>query len=403
MTKAVPSHFPSRGGNRYIRPTRAAPGTKPKRGELARPFAPRQKSLQEMGVTYNEDGTVTVPTSRKGKREFRKVASPIAAIRMVREQIETIKMENTRISEIHRQATQLQHDMLSRWNSASASEREFFTNLLVTYAGAMGNIKQLSRVNKVNAKKGLERAVELLRAGNVSAGAVKIVGIANELVAQINAFTGQRAHLPNRGNEIYRTAMLHQERLERYVTENLSRLDAMRSASLTKEKIEHVLVGMRRDYVSMQNKIEKELRGPVLVEFGEAGKALKAGNTMAARTHLRNANRLIIQAMSRRYILSIDFLRIVQNSSVPAHRKETFTQQLRMLASHANFEYHLAEKNRRLANWQNHLAVFVEASRRDLPKTVISLVKEAAAAVRAKMPALMNEKMEAAVEAIRNE
>ena len=391
-------------GPRYITPRRARPGEKPRRGQLARMGVPTTRTLEQLHITFLPDGSVTVPryrkipgTNRLVIEKYVTVRNPAAAIRMVTEQTLAIRGEGGRLIGIYRQLTGTHADIVKHWKEYDPTQRGVVISLLREFAGAIGDVKQIQREDKRRARERLEEAIGQLEKNQVGRGALQIIGVANDLIAQENVFMRQHRLLPRRGIVLEETARKYKDRLEKYIRDMLSRMDRINAPLIRPGDVETILEEMRLDYQSMSRKHENEVTG-ARTSLAEAGKALKKGDWKMARHHMREVNRAIVGAISKRYLLTPSLLEFVSRSAYPAHRRRIFTEQLEMLAESVFHWYRKiqgGEDPQRMIAYFNR---FAAAAQRDLPEESLQLIHEAESAIAAQMPAIAIRRMELAYE-----
>ncbi|MDP2666438.1 MAG: hypothetical protein Q8P05_02985 [Candidatus Diapherotrites archaeon] len=400
MTKPVP-YRPMRGKT-HMRPRRSLYPIK--RGEVQTPFPAAKRSLTALDIIFLPDGKVKIPFYKEGKTpdellRLRHVdlPNPYSAVRFSRHQMDSVALESKRLDDIYRLTAGTHFGIEQQWKSFNSEQKESARNLIMAMAGAIGNPNQLRSHHKKNIQKRLVRAAELLSMGNDGAALLTLSGAGNDILARRNQLVRQRIFLRRRHSLLKDRATIEQQRLEDYLTANFRRLDTLRSPRVVKSDLERLANELDRETRSMLKKREPELKqaGGILSKSREA---IKENHLREAYGMIREANRLVIRALARQYLLTGTFIQVVVNSSQSELRKMVFQTQLAMLAENAIFWF---DRTSHRDNMVYHLETFARASARDLGRETAQLVREAAAAAKNNMGTLMEEKLMLAAGIIR--
>jgi hypothetical protein len=393
MTKPIPERYP-RGGPRHIRPNATA--NPQHRGVVKKPFRAPVKDSRATKITFETDGKVTLPYHGEGPqaktvRQIRLVTlpDPYSAIRYSRHQFESIGAEARALDAIHRQVSGVHFEIEKNWRTFNEAQKKSVRDFLMAMAGAVGNPKQLRSYHKLLLQKRLVNSAMLLEKGKDGAALLSLSGSANDIIARKNQLTDQRVFVRRRHSILQGEATAFQNRLQKYLDDNFRRLDVLRKPSVSKKELESLLGELMNDWGSLLKKREPELKEAAAFVVA-ARKNIREENFREAYAAVRQANRRVIDALGRQFLMTGRFLPVISNSSQSELRKRIFMQQLSMLSKNGIFWFDRAKSRENMAI---HLEEFAQASRRDLGNDRFTLIREAAQAARQNMGAVLEEKL----------
>ncbi len=368
-------------GLRYIIP-RFSPGTgvRLERGALRLTKPLREKSLTKLGFRFTPAG-IKQPRykeTRENPEEIERdkplnVEKPYTLSRMHRHELKSIRMETLAIASVVRQISAVHASVVSKWGKLSEEDKKFLITHTKTIKAAMGNPNQLRSHYKQQVIIQLGEALghmEKIEKVNTSAAATKLWRAANDAVGRINQLRKERRGIQRQTAKFLEKMSIEQRRLEKYLDDNTFAFNALKKFNVSTTDLAKIADQMDHDIHSVAAKRELELKEsqPFLKA---ALAALRGRDFNKCRQQLVQANRKVLEALGRQYLLSPKLLQQLVRSPNVSLKKKILQEQLDMLADNAVFWHERAQKmknaNERVKRMIDYVQWFSRAYKTVLP------------------------------------
>jgi len=293
-----------------------------------------EKSLRQVGIRFNPDGSITIPfyagqDANVHKAGVRTVKSIPQGVRMVHHQIETVKLRSTQAKMICDEVSHLHWNLNHNWKGFSLEQKSAFTKYF------FGLIEKLSKnpvflrdPNKIHAAERFVSTVKLLKENNESAAAATMIGIAHNMMNWSRKMTLQLPRLERR------MSLVVGKKFE-MDTKIFSSVDALR---LIYNQLSHGIE--QRSINVVTNELRKSVRDleatglsvfkTQAMTVKQATTLLEQGKLNEARTAIKSANRGIVLEASKMSSIYPDKLSEVRRSNDAGFKTMVLSNQLNL-------------------------------------------------------------------------